>query len=238
MQRYLLAIIALLVGACSPKVVHPRTEKSDMQELEGLRGALTGGISGAITGAQLSGATGPGALIGASLGAVSGSIRGAGLDTIERSLLMNRELLSELKGTTIAQDFLKDHFRKRIELHPGYDLYPADVFFEPASGKLSPLGLAIATEIAKINEHRKDWSRLGVISYVVGHKKQNENTVFSYDLTNKRALAIANQFIRSGIEGRRVLAIGKVVEKPVLVDPIDTPTRYAQAIEIRLLDYK
>ena len=77
------------------------------------------------------------------------------------------------------------------------------------------------------------WSRIVVASYVTTRDKDSAYAQF---VTKRRAEQIANEFVRAGIEPRRVQIKGIPVEEPILIDPDDSPSRYRQAIEIIPLD--
>jgi outer membrane protein OmpA-like peptidoglycan-associated protein len=120
-----------------------------------------------------------------------------------------------------------------MEMHPGRDIYPADLFFHGDSAKMCPSGVAIVKEIARLNEYRVPYSRIVIASYA---KSLAPDSAYAAYLTEKRAREFVNQLVRAGVEPRRLETRAVVVDAPVLLDPLDDPTRYNQAIEIIAVD--
>ena len=54
--------------------------------------------------------------------------------------------------------------------------------------------------------------------------------------SQKRAIQMGDEFIRNGIEARRIETRPIIVSTPILIDPEDKPSRYAQAIELIPVD--
>ena len=198
-----------------------------------IEGAITGAGAGAVTGFQISAATGPGAALGAGFGAVLGGVRGAVLDgEEERSLAIAAEAERERERIG-AQRVLSGNLERRLNLHAGRDIYPADVFFGSGSVDLCPAGEALVTELARMLQDRLSWSRLSVVAYTVSRDKRS---VYGNHLSQGRAITIVNELIRRGLEPRRLVASAKVVKNPILIDSTDHPARFSEAIEIVLLD--
>ncbi len=220
-----------LVG-CAPLANNP-VPGPDKQGTGGIYGAMIGAGSGAVTGAQLGAGTGPGAVVGAGLGAVWGAVTGLGTDLLEEDQLRRQEELQRTRELAWVQEVLNDHYKRRLELHPSRDIFPADLFFEADDTKLKGSSVLLVQEIASMMKRRMPWSRLAIVSYSTSSEPQNSYSSF---LTEKRANEIATQFIKAGVEPRRVTWKGKVVSDPILLDPYDKPNRYRQAVEIVTLD--
>ncbi len=118
-------------------------------------------------------------------------------------------------------------------MHPGRDIYPADIFFRGDSAKMCPQGVAVVREIARLNEFRLPYSRIVVASYA---KSSSPESTYLQHLTERRSREFVNQLVRAGVEPRRLETRAVVVDAPVLIDPRDDPTRYNQAIEIIPID--
>ena len=221
----------LSVGACSSKPVPGPDKRGSHQVM----GALEGAGAGMVTGAQVGAGTGPGAAIGAGFGAVVGAVQGLVADSIEETEMKTESQLRAQQGRVTAQEVLAEHYQKRMEMHPGRDIYPADIFFHGDSAKMCPSGVAVVREIARLNEFRLPYSRLVVASYakVLG---TDAPSTYSQHLTERRAREFVNQLVRAGVEPRRLETRAVVVDAPVLIEPKDDPTRYNQAIEIIALD--
>jgi len=223
-------LLNLLFAACSAKPL-PGPDKRGSGTLSGV---AVGAGSGAILGAQVAAGAGPGAAVGAGFGAVFGALQGAGLDLLEDEDLKQMEQVEKLKAELWAQEFLADHYERRMRLHPGRDIYPADLFFQADSSKLTPKAKLLVREIAKRSKNSMSWSRILISSYMTAN---DEESVFAEKLNNKRAEEFALQFVKAGIEPRRISIRGVTLATPLLIDPEDSPARYRQAIEFLPLDY-
>ncbi len=205
----------------------------DKQSVGTFSGAAIGAGTGAVYGFQVGAGAGPGAWVGAAFGAVYGMINGLGFDLIEEDELMREAEQQRLREIAWVQEVLQEHYARRLELHPTRDIYPADWFFDADSPTLKPSAVLLARELGYLTQQRMPWSRIVVAAYVTTNDKES---AYAQYVTKKRAQEIALQFIKAGVEPRRVLTQGIPVAEPILVDPDDAPGRYRQAIEIIPLD--
>lgn len=219
----------MFFSACSSQPIHG----PDKQFAGGLSGAVTGAGAGAVTGFHLGAGTGPGALAGAGIGAVAGGIQGAVEDSLEEELLKTSAGLRKEREVVVAHEILQDHYRRRLELHPTRDIYPAEYFFEADQVKVRPGAHTLISEIAKLNKERFPWSRLVIAVYV---KSDDVKSEYAQHLAERRARELGNLFISSGIEARRISTRAVIVPAPVLIDPLDRPDRYNQAVELIPVD--
>ncbi len=231
-SRYFIFIFALSLSACLPYPPNP-SPGPDKQAVGTWYGAMLGAGSGAVTGFQLSVGAGPGAAVGASLGAVWGMLSGLGIDMLEEDQFRRTRETEIARERAWVQEVLAEHYSRRLELHPSRDIYPADWFFNGDDVNLTPYGRILVTELAHMTKTRMPWSRIVIATYVTSSDKTAAYPTF---LTKRRAETIAHEFIRSGIEPRRVLTQPVVLDDPILVDPDDTPGRYRQAVEIIPVD--
>lgn len=219
---------ALILGACSSHTPGPDKQFGYM-----ISDAALGAGTGAAMGFQFGAATGPGAAVGAGFGAVAGAVKGMIQDLEEESLARTAVRTRHEREVAYAQEVLIDHYKRRLELHPTRDIYPADLFFMGDEATLKPEAREIVRQIAALNKKRLPWSRLMIASYA---KVRGEKSSYAERLTDKRARAIGDLFVSTGIEPRRIEAKGLAVDAPVLIDPSDDPERYSQAIEFIPLD--
>ena len=227
--RVCLAAGLLTITACGA----PMSPGPDRQFAGTASGAALGAGTGAVTGFQVSAATGPGAAVGAGLGAVAGAITGAVRDSQEEDLIhLSAEARTERERAYVHQ-LLQDHYQRRLELHPSRDIFPADMFFVGDRTKLCRSGELLVAEIARLNSERMPWSRLVVAVY---SKAKDGTSDFSRHLAEERARSIADKLAKSGMNPRRIETQPMIVDAPVLVDPLDDPTRYSQAVELILHD--
>lgn len=220
---------AVLVAGCSSDPV-PGPDKQFGGELSG---ALTGAGAGAVTGFQLGSGTGPGALVGMGLGAVAGGIQGASQDWYEEDMLALAAATSKERQRAIVHEILAEHYRRKAELHPTRDIFPADLFFFGDTVTLRPGAEALVYEIARMNRERLPWSRLEVVAY---SKANDPASPYGRHLAERRSREICDYLVRGGIEPRRVIAKAVLIDEPLLEDPVDAPGRYNQSIELIAVD--
>jgi outer membrane protein OmpA-like peptidoglycan-associated protein len=225
--------LSLAIAVCAIGCSAQPVEGPDKLASHEVLGALNGAGAGAITGVQVGAGAGPGVAIGAGFGAVVGAIQGMMKDADEDQQARTAAQIKAAQGRVKAQGILAKHYEQRMEMHPGRDIYPADLFFHGDSAKMCPSGVAIVKEIARLNEYRVPYSRIVIASYA---KSLAPDSAYAAYLTEKRAREFVNQLVRAGVEPRRLETRAVVVDAPVLLDPLDDPTRYNQAIEIIAVD--
>lgn len=217
----------LLAGCAGP------TRGPDKQFSGALEGAASSAGAGALYGIQVGAPTGVGVAVGAGVGAVAGSIQGFAADQLEEDLLdLTQETRAE-RERAMAQKIIAENYRRRLELHPTRDIFPADLFFSSDNTRLNRLGLMILKELAHMNTERLPWSRFAVATYVRSNDKES---VFAHYLAETRSIAIGDALVREGFDPRRIVARGVVMESPLLIDPRDSPERYNNAVEFVPLD--
>ena len=196
-------------------------------------GALVGAGTGAVTGAQVSSATGPGAAVGAGLGAIAGGIRGLSQDAIEEDLMQLNSQARDEAERARAHSIILEHYKKRLELHPARDIYPADIFFDGDLFEIKPDANFLVEEIIRLNLYRYPWSRFVITSYVRSADPESE---YAKDLAKRRADSLGNVFVKAGMNPRRIEARAVVMPAPILIDPYDDKDRYSEAIEFIPID--
>ena len=238
----LLSACAVFCTSCAGPVYGP-----DKQFAGTMSGAVTGAGAGMVTGFQVGAGTGPGAAIGAGLGAVLGGVQGAIQDDIEEEIMESASDSERARATVVAHEALADHYQRRAQVHPGRDIFPADQFFTGDESRLSLAGKYLVDEIAELNRNRVPYSRLVIRSYVKSASLVSEadsTSITGTDIANsyaealasRRASAIVNRMAKAGIEPRRLVAEGMLIPAPLVLDPVDDPFRYNQAIEILPVD--
>ena len=231
-MRFFFFVSILFAAACSPGTLEP-VPGPDKQAVGTFAGAALGAGSGAVYGFQVGAGAGPGAWVGAALGAVYGAFEGLGVDLLEEDELRRAIEEQQLRELAWVQEVLAEHYARRMELHPTRDIFPADWFFDNDESTLKPSAVALAHELGLLTKQRMPWSRIVVAAYVT---TKDKNSTYAKYVTKKRAEQIALQFVRAGMEPRRVLVQGIPIPEPILIDPEDNPSRYRQAIEIIPLD--
>ncbi len=222
-------VCGLVVGACSSRSVAGPDKVFTGEAV----GALEGAGAGAVTGAQVSAGAGPGAAVGAGLGAVIGALHGLATDQSEEARLRTEARFKEERSRAMAQEVLAEQYKRRMELHPTREIFPADLFFQGDSATMCPSGVNLVRELARMNEMRIPYSRLVVAVYA---KSLAPDSSYAQHLTEKRSREFVNQLVRAGVQPRRLETRAVVMNAPILIDPLDDPTRYNQAIEIIPID--
>ena len=198
-----------------------------------LSGAIMGAGSGMITGGQFAASVGPGAFIGMGFGALWGSLYGLGIDVLEEEDLYILSQVARNEDEVAAQYILLEHFELKSELHPGRDIFPADVFFKKDEVSLSRSGNAVAQVFSKMLAKRNPASRIEIIIYQVS---KDENSTYAKYLGRKRGVAVGNALVKAGIEPRRLVFKSITLDNPLVFDQYDRAERYYQAVEFALVD--
>jgi hypothetical protein len=198
-----------------------------------LSGAAFGAGSGAITGAQFTASTGPGIWIGMGFGAVWGGLQGLGLDILEEEDLRIIYQVINTSDEVWAQYAILEHYDLKNDLHPGRDIFPADLFFAGSGTKLTEKGEAIAKVFVESLVCTRPSSRIEITVYNVSKDIKSSYSSF---LGRKRADSLARILVDSGIEPRRLVTRSIILDNPLVIDPFDSPDRYYQALEFALLD--
>lgn len=226
-----LAVSGAAIG-CSPFTLDP-VPGPDKQAVGTYGGAALGAVSGGVIEKQLYGSITQGSFIGAAFGAIYGLFSGLGVDLLEEDALRRFDELRKAREMAWVQEVLAEHYARRLELHPNRDIFPADWFFETDHSELRPEAVVLAQEVGKLAQRRAPWSRIVITAYVT---TPSHDSTYAQYLSKKRAQEIALQFIRAGVEPRRVLTESLTIDQPILIDPEDHPDRYRQAIEIVAVD--
>ena len=231
LKNVLFAIVVLNLIACADysKPIPGR----DKQGAGLISGAIMGAGSGMLTTGHLLASSGPGAFIGMGFGALWGSVYGLGLDVLEEEDFLILDQIAETDLEVAAQYEILEHFELKNDLHPGRDIFPADVFFKNGDTKISNTGDAVAQLFSTILSKRSPSSRIEIIVYQVS--KDKASSYASY-LGKKRSLEIGNSLVRAGIEPRRIVFKSITIDQPLVLDPFDAPERYYQAVEFALMD--
>lgn len=159
-------------------------------------GAVIGGLLGAAAGVAASGDGDElkGALIGGAVGAGTGALIGADLDRQAAEL---RGSLSSNISVTNHGDYLVVNM-------------PQDLLFATDSASLRPdLTSDIRTVAASLLKYPN--SRIEVI----GHTDNTGSAAYNQDLSQRRAVSVANVLRESGVPNGRISAYGRGEDQPI-----------------------
>ncbi len=230
---FYISLILFCIGGCFSPYNEP-VSGPDNKVKGAITGAVLGAGGGAVTGFQMgSVGSGPGALVGASFGAIYGMISGFSYDLIEENQIKQNLEKKKLTELAWAEETILRHYKRRLVLYPGRDIFPSDLFFVSDESKLTKKGELLVDYLARLNKYRMPWSRLLIASYI---KSEDPSSSYAKYISKQRAENIATRLIKQGIEPRRVLTKTITIKEPLVIDPNDVPWRYNQAIEIIALD--
>jgi outer membrane protein OmpA-like peptidoglycan-associated protein len=159
-------------------------------------GAIIGGLTGAVAGAAVSSDSDrlKGAIIGGALGAGTGAIIGADLDRQAAEL---RGSLSSNISVTNTGDYLVVNM-------------PQDLLFAVDSASLRPDLTrdirAVASNLLKYPNSRIE---------VIGHTDNTGSAAYNQDLSQRRAVSVANVLRESGVPNGRISAFGRGEDQPI-----------------------
>jgi outer membrane protein OmpA-like peptidoglycan-associated protein len=182
----------LAATACTPVDQYSADDNQRARE-----GAIIGGLTGAVFGASRPGSGGNDvrdALIGGAVGAIAGGAIGANLDR------QAAELRSEMDS--------------RVQIiNTGNELIvrmPQDILFAVDSATLQP------TLVADLGDLARNLQRYpNTTVQVIGHTDNTGSAAYNQDLSQRRANAVANVLVSSGVSSGRIAAIGRGEDQPV-----------------------
>ncbi|MEZ5798733.1 MAG: OmpA family protein [Paracoccaceae bacterium] len=206
----LLAASGLLaLTACVDPAAYPNDPNARQKS-----GAVIGGLVGAVTGAAVSGGDDKlkGAIVGGALGAGAGALIGADLDRQAADL---RSQLSSNVSVTNHGDYLVVNM-------------PQDLLFATDSASVRPdLTGDIKTVAASLLRYPN--SRIEVI----GHTDNTGSAAYNQDLSQRRAVSVANILRESGVPNGRLTAYGRGEDQPVTTNL--TPEGRAQNRRVEII---
>ena len=172
------------------------------------QGALIGAGAGAVLGAILSGDgdRGDGALIGAVVGGAVGAGVGYSLDQQEA------DLRNQIGDDRIVITNTGDRLIVTM---------PQDILFATDSAVVQP---ALQNDLGALAQNLQAYPQSTV--QVVGHTDSDGDATYNQDLSERRALAVTDILIGSGVAPGRLVAIGRGEPQPVASNL--TPTGKAQ----------
>jgi len=189
----------LLLGVCGAIALSACTVDPNAYPNDPNARAKSGAVMGALTGAVLGAAAADdnqtkGALIGAGLGAIAGAAIGNDLDKQATEL---RSSLSSGVGVTNYGDYLVVNM-------------PQDLLFAVDSATLRP-DLTRDIRTVASNLLRYPNSRIEV----VGHTDNTGSSAYNQDLSQRRAVSVAEVLRQGGVPNARISAYGRGEDAPI-----------------------
>jgi outer membrane protein OmpA-like peptidoglycan-associated protein len=211
MKKTILVALAatMALGACT---TDPYTGEQKVSNTVG--GATLGALAGAGVGLLAGGDDRRNALIGAGIGALAGGAIGNVMDQNEA------ELRRQLQGTGVSVTRVGD----RIVLN-----MPSDITFntdqDAVKAQFYPVLNSVALVLKKFNRTLVD---------VYGHTDSTGGAQHNYDLSQRRALSVANYLSGQGVDSRRFAVTGFGATRPIADNGTPEGRALNRRVEIQL----
>ncbi len=209
-SRVLLGMCGVLaLSACE---VDPNAYPDDPNR-RAKNGALIGALSGAVLGAAVADDNQTqGALIGAGVGALTGAAIGNDLDKQAAEL---RQSLNTNVGVTNFGDYLVVNM-------------PQDLLFAVDSATLRP---DLTADIRTVASSLLRYPNSAI--EVVGHTDNTGSAAYNQDLSQRRAVSVAEVLRASGVPGGRISTYGRGEDAPIATN--QTPQGQAQNRRVEII---
>lgn len=162
-------------------------------------GAIAGALGGAVLGYLTNTSNGEqgrrNALIGAGVGALGGAAVGNYMDRQQRALE------AELSGTGVGVARQGDNLVLRM---------PSDVTFAVNQSNIEPRFDSVLRDVSQVLT-QYDRSLVDV----VGHTDSSGGDAINQPLSERRAIAVANSLIQSGVQRERLFVAGQSARVPI-----------------------
>jgi len=201
-------LTAVLLGGCAAWQQQSRTTKGAVYGTAG--GAAAGSAIGAIVGG------GEGAWKGAAIGAVVGGLTGG---------LVGNYMDRQAKE---MQQILAEQDRLRREQETLQVAMSSDLLFETGKAYLQPGARDKLREFARVLDR---YPRTNI--EIVGHTDNRGSEEYNYELSRKRALAVADELVRDGVSDARIKVRGEGESRPVATN--DTPEGRAMNRRVEII---
>jgi outer membrane protein OmpA-like peptidoglycan-associated protein len=197
-------VAGALTAACS---TDPYTGQQKISNTAG--GAGIGALAGAALGTLAGGDDRRNALIGAGVGALAGGLVGAKMDQNEA------ELRAQLQGTRVGNQIMLN--------------MPSDITFgvdqDAVRADFYPVLNSVALVLRKYNQTLVD---------VYGHTDSTGSDQHNYDLSQRRALSVANYLSGQGVDQRRFAVSGFGKTRPIASNGTTDGRAKNRRVEIQL----
>ena len=177
----------------------------------GAIGAVGGGLIGAVIGKQ-AGNTALGAIIGAAVGGTAGALIGANMDR------QAEEMRNDLKNAKI------ERVGEGIKI-----TFESGLLFETNSAMLNSTSQQNIASLAKILNKYPDTNIL-----VEGHTDATGTEELNQDLSERRAKAVGNQLIGTGVKPARVNMMGYGESQPIADNETDMGKQQNRRVEVAI----
>jgi outer membrane protein OmpA-like peptidoglycan-associated protein len=202
-------VVGALAAACT---TDPYTGQQKISNTAG--GAGIGALAGAALGTLAGGDDRRNALIGAGVGAIAGGLVGAKMDQNEA------ELRAQLQGTGVSVTRVGNQIMLNM---------PSDITFgvdqDAVRADFYPVLNSVALVLRKYNQTLVD---------VYGHTDSTGSDQHNYDLSQRRALSVANYLSGQGVDQRRFAVSGFGKTRPIASNGTTDGRAKNRRVEIQL----
>ncbi|WP_108258048.1 OmpA family protein [Mangrovicoccus ximenensis] len=187
----LLTTAALVLTACDPAMMNTTGNPNQNRNAGALTGAAAGAIAGVVAGDR-----DPKAVV---FGTAAGAILGAGVgEYLDRQAAsLRNDLGNDAITVTNTGDSLLVNF-------------PQDVLFATDSASVSAASRSDLQALARNLQQYPDTS-----VQIIGHTDNTGAAGYNFDLSNRRAGAVAGVLVNAGVAGGRITSTGRGEDQPV-----------------------
>ncbi|MEX0409120.1 OmpA family protein [Aquibium sp. LZ166] len=202
-------VAALALGACT---TDPYTGQQKMSNTAG--GAALGALAGAGLGTLAGGDDRRNALIGAGIGALAGGAIGGYMDQQEA------QLRAQLQGTGVGVTRQGDYIILNM---------PSNITFATDQDSIQPGFYGTLNSVAIVLQK---YNR--TIVDVYGHTDSSGDDNYNLNLSQRRALSVANYLGAQGVDSRRFSILGLGESQPIASNATPEGRAQNRRVEIRL----
>jgi outer membrane protein OmpA-like peptidoglycan-associated protein len=201
--------VALLLSGCT---TNPFT--GELQASKTAIGAGTGAVIGGIIGVATAGSR-KAALIGAGIGALAGGGIGGYMDSQEE------KLRDQLQGTGVSVSREGDSIILNM---------PSNITFDTDQARLKPQFYTTLNSVATVFQEYKQ-----TLIDVVGHTDSSGNSDYNYDLSRRRAAAVAQYLASQRLDPNRFSVEGHGEKEPIASNATISGKAQNRRVEITIL---
>ena len=212
MKKTVLVALAATLAVTACTTTDPYTGEQKVSNTAG--GAALGALAGAGVGLLAGGDDRRNALIGAGIGALAGGAIGNVMDRNEA------ELRAQLQGTGVSVTRVGD----RIVLN-----MPSDITFATDQDSVKPQFYPVLNSVGLV---LKKFNQ--TIVDVYGYTDSTGDDTYNYNLSQRRALAVANYLSGQGVDSRRFAVTGFGETRPVADNGSPSGRAQNRRVEIQL----
>lgn len=202
-------VAASFLAGCS---TDPYTGEQKVSNAAG--GAALGALAGAGLGMLAGGNDRRNALLGAGIGALAGGAIGLTMDKSEA------ELRAQLEGSGVSVTRAGDQIILNM---------PSDITFAVDQDAVKPSFYQVLNSVALVLQKYKQ-----TLVDVYGHTDSSGDDQYNFDLSQRRALAVANYLSAQGVDSRRFAVTGFGETKPIASNASTAGRAQNRRVEIQL----